>query len=87
MSNRADDPNCSEGGVTGLMTLTALRGKNRADDPDCSKKGAIGLMTLIALRDLPSKTMSGRHLLGTSPGGSRELEGETASAIRKQQLI
>ena len=69
------------------MTLTALRGKNRADDPDCSKKGAIGLMTLIALRDLPSKTMSGRHLLGTSPGGSRELEGETASAIRKQQLI
>ena len=26
MSNRADDPNCSEGGATGLMTLTAPRG-------------------------------------------------------------
>ena len=86
-SNRADDPNCSEGGATGLMTLTALRGNNRADDPDCSEKGAIGLMTLIALRDLPSKSLSGRHLPGTSPGGSREFEGETASAIRKQQLI
>ena len=30
----------------------------------------------------------GDHILpGSSPSGSREFEGETASAIRKQQLI
>ena len=49
--------------------------------------GAIGLMTLFALRDLPSKSLSWHHLLGSSPGGVRGFEGEMASAIRKQQLI
>ena len=61
-NNRADDPNCSEGGAIGLMTLIASRGNNRADDPNCSEGGAIGLMTLIASR--------GTYLRKACPGAT-----------------
>ena len=69
------------------MTLFVPRGNNRAYDPDCSEGGAIGLMTLIALRDLPSKSLSRHHLLGSSPGGSREFEAGTASVRIRKQLL
>jgi len=59
------------------MTLFVPRGNNRAYDPDCSEGRAIGLMTLTA-----QASLFRRHLPGSSPGGSREFEGEMASAIR-----
>ena len=68
------------GGTTGLMTLVVL--SNRADDPTCSKGVAIGLMTLIAWGTYLWIACSRRHLLGSSPSGSREFEAGTASARR-----
>ena len=65
---KADDPNCFEGGAVELMTQTAPWGNKRADDPVVPRTGEQkGLMTLIA-GSLPSKSLFRRHLPGTSPG-------------------
>ena len=65
---KADDPNCFEGGAVELMTQTAPWGNKRADDPVVPRTGEQkGLMTLIA-GSLPSKSLFGRHLPGSSPG-------------------